>query len=385
MADGPAALAGFRRPFAEQVAAWWLRLANQVDTATWRDLWQSQHDSAFVVAGALKADVLGDLAEAVDKAITRGTTLEEFRRDFRRIVETRGWHGWTGEGSVKGEAWRTRVIYQTNMRTSYMAGRHAQLMAGEFKYWVYRHGGSREPRPHHLAWDGVALPPDHPFWAQHYPPNGWGCSCRVFGARTEAGIRRVGGDPGKTLPDGWDAIDGRTGAQAGIDKGWGYAPGASVARTVSSLAGKLSALPQQPSIDLIQSWIRSETFARWVDAPIEPFPVARIQQSDADRLGARTKIVSLSAETMQKQTREHPELSVTEYGSIQAVIENAGEIIQDRPGSLVYIWAPPDGGGHLLVVKATMSGNAIYVTSFRRISGDRADRERLLRQFLRRV
>jgi uncharacterized protein with gpF-like domain len=197
-----------------------------------------------VVAGALKADLLADLAAAVDKAITQGTTLEEFRRDFRRIVAERGWHGWTGEGTKKGEAWRTRVIFQTNMRTSYAAGRHAQLRDGGFTFWVYRHGGSLEPRLDHLSWDGVALPPDHPFWADHYPPNGWGCSCRAFGARTEAGIKRVGGTPGKALPDGWDAIDPRTGAPAGIDKGWAYAPGATVAEDVSRIvAEKAGRLP----------------------------------------------------------------------------------------------------------------------------------------------
>lgn len=235
--------ATFRQPFAEQVAAWRIRLGNQVPTAAWDDLWQAQHDRAFVVAGALKADLLADLAGAVDKAITRGTTLEEFRRDFRQIVAERGWHGWTGEGSVRGEAWRTRVIYETNMRTSYMAGRFAQLQRGNFAFWVYRHSGAAEPRLQHLSWDGVGLPPDHPFWATHYPPNGWGCGCRVFGADTAAGIKRLGGDPDKPLPDGWQTTDPRTGAPVGIDKGWAYAPGESVAQTVNAAMGKLPVLP----------------------------------------------------------------------------------------------------------------------------------------------
>ena len=46
------------------------------------------------------------------RAVASGTSLEEFRRDFRGIVEDRGWHGWTGEGTRAGEAWRTRVIYR---------------------------------------------------------------------------------------------------------------------------------------------------------------------------------------------------------------------------------------------------------------------------------
>lgn len=221
-------IATFGKPFAEAVAAFRLRLGNLVPTARWDDLWQAQHDRAFMVAGALKADLLADLASAVDKAISRGTSLDEFRRDFRKIVEDHGWHGWTGEDSEKGRAWRTRVIYRTNMRTAYAAGRRAQLVDGGFPLWIYRHGGSVEPRIIHLGWDGLVLPPDHPFWATHAPPNGWGCSCYVVGARTFKGAQRLGGQPGKPLPYGWQKLDPKTGAPIGIDKGWAYAPGASV-------------------------------------------------------------------------------------------------------------------------------------------------------------
>lgn len=136
----------FRKPFLEQVAAFRLRLGNLVPTRRWDDIRGLQHDRAFMVAGAVKADLLADLGEAVEKAILEGTSLEEFRRDFRRIVETRGWHGWTGEGTKKGEAWRTRVIYRTNAATTYAAGRLAQLRDGGFPYWIYFHGGSLEPR-----------------------------------------------------------------------------------------------------------------------------------------------------------------------------------------------------------------------------------------------
>lgn len=236
----------FRRPFAEQIAAFRLRLGDLVPTAKWDDISHAQHDRAFMVAGAMKADLLADLAAAVDKAVSQGTSLQEFRRDFRQIVETRGWHGWTGEETKRGQAWRTRVIYKTNMATSYAAGRMAQLVGGGFSLWVYRHGASLEPRLQHLGWDGLILPPDHPFWLQHAPPNGWGCSCYVLGARSEAGAVRLGGKPGMVLPDGWDAINPKTGAQVGIDKGWGYAPGASVVDDIiAAMKAKQANLPVQ--------------------------------------------------------------------------------------------------------------------------------------------
>lgn len=97
--------------------------------------------------------------------------------------------------------------------------------SGDYEYWVYRHCASLEPREQHLAWDGLILPPDHPFWATHAPPNGWGCSCCVLGARSMAIAKTLGGKPGLTLPANWQALAPKTGVPFGIDKGWAYAPG----------------------------------------------------------------------------------------------------------------------------------------------------------------
>ncbi|MDZ4095473.1 MAG: hypothetical protein U1D35_11280 [Paracoccaceae bacterium] len=72
----------------------------------------------------------------------------------------------------------------------------------------------------------------------HSPPNGWGCSCFVIGARTIAGAVRVGGKPGNSLPDGWRSPQPKTGTPPGIDKGWDHAPGASVAEMVTSMVQK---------------------------------------------------------------------------------------------------------------------------------------------------
>lgn len=235
----PTLLATFGKPFKYQVAAFRLRLADLRPTAKWTDLWQAEHDRAFMVAGAVKADILADLAAMVDKAITQGTGLDAFRKDFRKMVAEKGWQiSPAGQGTKGGEAWRTRLIYRTNMSTSYAAGRMAQLVAANHRFWVYRHGASLEPRLQHLAWDGLILPPDHPFWATHAPPNGWGCSCYIVGARSMAAAKILGGKPDLKLPDNWQSLDPKTGAPKGIDKGWAYAPGASVARTLEKMAEK---------------------------------------------------------------------------------------------------------------------------------------------------
>lgn len=222
----PSLQAVLRLPFAEQVAFFRQKLGHLVPTATWRDLMRSAHDRAFMVAGAAKADLLADLAAAVDKAIADGESLDAFRARFGEIVRRHGWQGWTGSESQAGRNWRTRVIYRTNMATSYAAGRLAQLQG--YPLWVYRHSGAEHPRLQHKAWDGLTLPADHPFWQTHYPPNGWGCGCRVVGARDARGAARLGARPGYTAPPpGWDAPDAK-GRLPGIDDGWEYQPGASV-------------------------------------------------------------------------------------------------------------------------------------------------------------
>ena len=250
----PELAAALRQPFAEQVAFFRQKLGTLVPTQRWDDLWQSEHDRAFMVAGAAKADLLADLAAAVDKAITDGETLQAFRERFESIVQARGWTGWTGEGSAAGRAWRTRVIYETNLTTSYSAGRLAQLREAGYNWWVYKHSDFvAHPRPQHVALDGIARPPDDPFWRTHYPPNGWGCRCRVLGAMGPRGITSLGGDASKPLPDWVDKIDPKTGAPVGVDKGFGYMPGDTVADTVRALAPKVSTLPPQIATELAKT------------------------------------------------------------------------------------------------------------------------------------
>lgn len=224
MPDVTSQLDGARQQFAEQIE--FLRKKLNLPSETWRDIQKGAHDRAFMVAGAMKADLLHDLRGAVDGAV-QGGSIGEFRKQFKQIVEKNGWTGWTGEGTKAGEAWRTKVIYQTNMATSYAAGRRKQLLdpalLSRRPFWRYIHDDSvTTPRPQHKAWGdaGLTLRHDHPFWSTHFPPNGWGCKCRVVAVKAPAD-----GDATEP-PDGWLATDPKTGAPAGIDEGWDYAPGA---------------------------------------------------------------------------------------------------------------------------------------------------------------
>lgn len=188
-----------------------------------------------MVAGAQTADLLADLAAEIDAAIADGEGLDTFRRRFKEVVARNGWRRFTGSESEPGIAWRTQIIYQTNLATSYAAGRWDQLQ--DMPIWVYRHGGSADPRPQHLAWNGLTLPKDDPFWSTHYPPNGFGCSCYVVGALSSASASVVGGNPRLSPPPPGDTT--------GIDAGWDRAPGDSVRQTARALAAKMRTWPRE--------------------------------------------------------------------------------------------------------------------------------------------
>ncbi|MGV6859366.1 MAG: phage head morphogenesis protein [bacterium] len=362
-----------RQPFQEQID--FFRKKINVPTATWKDVWQSAHDRGFMVAGAAKADLLSDFRKAVDGAIEDGKTIDEFAKDFDTIVEK---HGWQYNGS---RDWRLRVIYKTNVSTSYNAGRLQQLRDPELQklkpYWMYKHSDSViHPRPLHVSWDGVTLPADHPWFQTHYPPNGWGCHCRIV-AVSKAEAKRQGGV--FKAPD--DGIDTTTGAPAGIDEGWAYMPGNSVTQlqqdVITPKLDAMSDIPAQAAFAAMAAeWEASGILARWMDKPEGDWPLVRLPEKDAESIGAQTKVGQLSAETLKKQKKVHPEITVNEYAHAQHVVD-IGKHVKDGKSSLVY-WL--EESGHVLVVKATRTGKGLFVTSFRRLSKDEAKRDREIRR-----
>lgn len=219
---------GFGTPFAAQLAFFKAKL--KLPSQRWDDIIKSAHDKAFIVAGVAKADLLQELYSSIEQSIVTGSGLQQFRKDFDRIVQGHGWSGFTGEGSKRGIAWRTKVIYQTNMATSYAAGRYTQLHDPDLiktrPYLRYVHAdGVLTPRPLHVSWDGFTAPRNHPFWQTHFSPNGWGCHCRIIA---------VAKMNTKQLPSNWASINPATGAPMGVDRGFDYAPGREQSKSLRS-------------------------------------------------------------------------------------------------------------------------------------------------------
>ncbi len=217
-------------PFQEAVD--YLKGKVNLPTRRWDDLRHGAHVRAFSVAGVTRDDMLADFRTAIEKAREKGTGFDEFRKDFDAIVERTGWQFFShGKTEEERRAWRARIIYTTNMRTSYMAGRYAQLTDPDVlkyrPYWQYIHSGAEHPRKLHLSWNGLVLRADDPAWRVMYPPNGWGCGCDVeaLSERELKALGKAGPDPAPDL-NGYEDTDPRTGQPEirypGIDRGWDY-------------------------------------------------------------------------------------------------------------------------------------------------------------------
>ena len=213
-------------PFQEAID--YFRQKTDMPTKHWTAVMDEAHARSFMVAGAADKALVGDFRKAVDKAISQGTGLQDFRKDFDSLVEK---YGWSHAGTAN---WRAKIIYQTNMSTAHAAGRYAQMTDPDvlkaFPYWQYQHMNCPHPRMQHLAWSGMVLRADDPFWATCYPPNGWKCHCVVLTV-SERGLARMGKSGPDKSPDlKWQTyIDRTTGVvtkyPAGVDPGFAYNPG----------------------------------------------------------------------------------------------------------------------------------------------------------------
>ncbi|WP_420011269.1 phage minor head protein [Tateyamaria sp.] len=208
---------------------------------SYRDWWGASHARGFVVAKAMQDDILQDIRGALDQALSEGRTMEQFRDEIEPVLRRKGWWGrrtltdpLTGETRVVqlGSARRLQVIFDTNMRTAYAAGRWVRIQRTKdaLPYLQYIQLQRVEAREAHRPFHEMVVPVDHPWWATHFPPNGYFCACltrQLSGAAVKRRKLTVTTDPpADTVP--W--TDNRSGrvvdVPTGITPGFESNPGA---------------------------------------------------------------------------------------------------------------------------------------------------------------
>lgn len=249
-------MSSFQVKFQEQID--YLKQKTNLPTQSYKDITSRQHDRAFVVAGAMKADLLNDLHNAVNKAVADGQSFQQFQDSFDDII---GKHGWLNDEDDKYKAWRAKMIYQTNLKTSHAAGRYKQMTSPEMvklrPYWRYRHNTIENPRIQHEKWNNLVLPVDAAFWRVNFPPNGYGCNCTIE-AINERQLRAMG----KTKPDTEPAFDD------GERSDFNSAPG-------EAWFPDLNKYPEPIAKDFVKETMQDGVFDRFVEDTFEATEVIK--------------------------------------------------------------------------------------------------------------
>lgn len=261
----------------------------------WQDVWQEEHQRGFAVAGVMRGDVLSIFRDALDAKYADASTLEDFRKAIRPALAAKGFWGdvevtdpATGETRItRFDDARLRLIYETNVRSSYAAGQwqRYQKTKAAFPFILYRTKEDDFVRPAHAAWDNLVLPIDDEFWQTHWPPCGWGCRCHVI-QLNQRGIDKLQAagqklnftaPPTQMLP----YVNPYTGeikaVPYGVDPGFGYNAGvrnehrdAALAELVLQKAARSQAfsgavLAAQAATDMPALLVRrADQFAKWV-------------------------------------------------------------------------------------------------------------------------
>lgn len=367
----------------------------------WETVSAAEQQRAFTVAQSAGFNILGDIQDALKRARDEGWSVSQFQDHLEPLLRAKGWWGKaidpeTGEilkmypgthNPVKyGSPARLRLIYDTNMATSYGAGRRERQMAvkGAFPYLRYIAVMDGRTRPAHRALHGQVWPVDHPIWDSIYPPNGFRCRCMTQSLTSDdvpPGALNDGGEgiekyvPVNAARDmvklrGWRTADGR---EFYPDAGFDVAPGNSASH-LQGLARSLERLPESARIQAASVLTQSRAFALWRENPQGNFPIAAVSQKDAYRIGHKegSRIVNLSPQTMAKQESHHPELLNAEYLLVQKTI-SYGEPYFSAPHKMLYIYRE---GTQVAIVKATVAGDELYLVSMRKISGEDQNAER---------
>lgn len=356
-----------------------------VPTARYDDLVKEMHAKGFMVAGAMKAELLTDLKTAVDRVIAGGGTLETFRKDFDKIVSDNGWR-YKG-----GRNWRTRVIYHTNLRQSYNTGRWAQVSDPEVvklrPYLMYRHSGSSRPRPQHLAWNGLVLRQDDPFWDSHAPQNGWGCNCRVD-SMSDRDLARMGKAGPDTAPEiEYREYTDRDGnikqVPRGIDPGFDYNPGKAGDRSYKVLADRMETLDYDIARPFVSEFLRGPVFERFFDGDISgEFPVAVLSGADKEALGSKAQTVWISRGTLDEHKAKHTDIGLDDYRRIDEIIDG-GEAYRRGDNRLSFISPIGPDLFYLAGLKRTADRTENYYLTLFKLTDSKA--RRLIREKYDRV
>lgn len=357
----------------------------------WQDVWTRAHARAFTVAKAAEMDVLSAIRNEVDAALTQGLTAQQFQANLKPQLEKLGWWGKqevNGREVQLGSPYRLNTIYRQNLQTAYMAGRYRRMLSrtNTHPYWQYVAIDDGQTRPSHHRLRGKVFRFDDPIWDVIYPPNGWGCRCRVR-ALTEAQVKAMGltvengegyinrfdtetmaASTGELISVAHARIDLPDGSSMSPDLGWAYSPGEAAFGTDVAVAKKLGTIQSLDTrAQFIQSLnnspLRQAQFAQWADEVLAVnkelkrpglsvqtlgFMTPSIQAAVTSRLGkAPAALLAITEKSLVSQAKRA--LTQAQYRILPAMLAKPEAVLWDsKRRAVLYVY--PDNSDELKVV-----------------------------------
>jgi len=389
----------FNRPAEEAVA--YLQGKGLKLTERWQDLRDEAHARAFTVAKVASLDVLQDLRDGLVTGLQTGLTRRQYIQQLTPILQDKGWWGKQvrvdSDGNAQvvqlGSPRRLRTIYETNMQSAYMAGRHVAMMAATATHplWRYVAVMDNKTRPTHAALHNTTYRYDDPAWAYIFAPNGYNCRCRIV-AMTEEAARRYGYHVQSSLNK-----LGLRSVEIGVDPRTGEVETAEVAslRGVSADGKPFTFSPDpsfntaptvayQPRLDgydtdlvarYVQATVTGPAFERFVQrqqaqvaqegyrpsvrtlsasakakhlaaqgGPAERFPVGVLPEALQARVGGTAKAIWLDASSLRAMVGQPLAPTMDDFRAVTEVVHSAPLVVRTGTGRLVIV--APDGGAY---------------------------------------
>lgn len=157
-------------------------------TFNYDEMKSQAHHQAFTVAKVTRVDLLNDVFTSLNQALETGETFKDWQAKIKPTLQKKGWYGKkevvdpkTGEiKDIYIGSRRLRNIFNTNMRVAHSVARFKQAKALNVSvFWYYASMLLPKTRDTHAAIHGTVLHKDDVFWRTNYPPNDWGCKCKV--------------------------------------------------------------------------------------------------------------------------------------------------------------------------------------------------------------
>ncbi len=161
----------------------------------WDAMMASAREAYFKVAGISQLSVLQDVLESLQVSVANGTSFADFKKEVRPALEAQ----W--KGTVKNPPARIETIFRTNVQTAYNRGAHAQrtdpAVVEARPFWQFR--ATDDDRTSEICepLDGVILPANDPFWADHTPPLHYNCRSQIVTLDPEEVAEEVANGTGR--------------------------------------------------------------------------------------------------------------------------------------------------------------------------------------------